>query len=133
MASKAIADATDTESAKARMKALTVRIEDELESMIKLFSHARVSLENELLGGVGYKQLSLSEKDAKKLKEFATGMNSLVETRIKWDKAKKQMAAHMTPAEEMDAVFSYIMSLEDSKRNDLRDRLNHNGVFKWKS
>lgn len=133
MASKAIADALDSESAKERMKVLTVRIEDELESLIKMFSHARASLENELLSGMGYKQLTLSEKDAKKLKEFTVGMNSLVETRIKWDKAKKQMAAHMTPAEEMDAVFQYIMALDDHARNGLRDRLSHNGVFKWKS
>lgn len=129
MASKEIKDATDSESAIERMHALTVRLEDELDKAIKLYHFARGSLENEMLGGVGYRQMAISEKDLKKLKELTVGLNSLVETQVKWDKHRKTMTTQMTPAEERGAVVKYIKSLSYEDRDELYKRLRENGIW----
>lgn len=109
------------------------RLENELDSLINMFAWARKSLENELQSGLGGKQMALTEKDTKKLKELALGMSTAVQCKIAWDKAKKQLAQNMSPKEEMDAVIAYIMNLSTEDRNGLRDKLNDRGVFKWNS
>jgi hypothetical protein len=121
------------ERAQAEMERLVVRLQDELDRLIKLYVFARESLENEMLSGVGYKKMGLNEKDVKKLKELTVGMNSLIESKIKWDKAQKQLAATMTPKEEMDAVFKYICTLSGEDQHLLRDRLNDRGIWKWRT
>jgi hypothetical protein len=113
------------------MEKAVIRLQDELDRLIKMYAFLREALENEIYSGLGYKQLTASEKDVKKLKELTVGMNSLVETKIKYDKAQKQMAASMTLAEELDAVFKFIMTLGYVDRNNLRRRLSDNGVWKW--
>jgi hypothetical protein len=112
---------------------MVIRLEKELDSLINMFAFARKSLENELLSGLGGKQIALSDKDAKKLKELALGMSTAVECKIRFDKAKKELAKNMTPAEEMDAVVAYIVNLTLAEQSNLRDRLNTRGIFKWKS
>lgn len=112
---------------------LVVRLEDELDRLIKMYTWAREALENEMFEGMGYKKMALGEKDIKKLKELTVGINNLVESKIKYDKAKKQLVAAMTPAEERDAVIKYIVSLNGEDRNALRDMLHERGIWPWKS
>lgn len=133
MPDKSIAYAATPENAKERLRALVVRIEQELDAMIRMFAFAREALENEMLSGLGFKQHGLQESLPKKLKELTLGMNSLVETKIKWDKAKKQLGEQLSPAEERAACVEYIMSLTDDERHQIRDSLSDRGVFKWKS
>lgn len=121
------------DSARADLTSMVVRLENELDKLINMFAWARQALENEMLDGMGYKQAGLSEAFTKKLKELTIGMNSVVETKVKYDKAKKAMAKEMTATEERDAVFKYIMTLPENERDLLRDRLHENGVWKWKS
>jgi hypothetical protein len=102
---------------------LAIRIEDELDKLINMFSHAREALENEMNSGLGAKRLALSEKDVKKLKELTVGMNSLVESKIRYDKSRKAMAEVMTPAEERKAVVTYIRSLSYEDQRALRAQL----------
>lgn len=110
-----------------------VRIQDELDRMIKLHVFMREALENEIMSGAGYKKLGANEKDVKKLKELTQSMDSLVSCKIRWDKAAKQMAETMTPDEEMKAVITYILSLSPEDQSRLRDRLHDKGIYKWKS
>lgn len=112
---------------------MIVRLEKELDLLINMFAFARQSLQNELESGLGGKQLSLTDKDAKKLKELALGMSTAVECKIRWDKSKKQLAQNMSPKEEMDAVVAYIVNLPVNEQSNLRDRLDARGIFKWKS
>ncbi len=108
---------------------LAIRIEDELDKLINMFSHAREALENEMNSGLGSKRLALSEKDVKKLKELTVGMNSLVESKIRYDKSRKAMAEVMTPAEERKAVVTYIRSLSVEDKATLRRQLVEYGIW----
>src|SRR6476659_855897 len=125
--------AQDAAGAKARLAKMVVRIEQELDKTIKMFAFAREALENEMMDGLGYKKQGLHDSFPKKLKELVLGMNSLVETKIKWDKAKKQLGESLTLEEEIEACYQFVLSLTDTQRHDLRDRLNNAGVYKWKS
>lgn len=121
------------ETAKSKYELAVVRLEDELDRLVKMYTWAREALENEMFGGLGYKQMALGDKEVKKLKELTVGINNLVESKIKYDKAKKQLAAAMTPAEEMDAVMKYIQSLDTNDKKLLRNRLADQGIWPWKS
>lgn len=106
-----------------------VRLQDELDRLIKMYTFAREALENELFSGMGYKQMALGDKDIKKLKELTVGINNLVESKIKYDKAQKQLTAAMSPEEEMVAVVKYICALEPADKARLRERLRDRGVW----
>lgn len=121
------------ESARAAYEKLVLRLQDELDRLIKMYAWTREAMERSMFEGMGYKQLDVDEKSVKKLKELTIGMNSLVETKIKWDKAQKQLAATMTPAEEMAAVMTYIEALDGEARHSLRSRLAEKGIWPWKS
>ena len=123
----------DPDQAKARLKELVTRLEDQLDKLIKMYAFSREALENEMLSGMGYKGQGLHETFPKKLKELTIGLNSLVETKIKWDKAKKALGETLTKEEEVEACFQFILSLTDTEKHDLRDRLSNHGVYKWKS
>lgn len=98
-------------------KRIVVRMQDELDKMIKLFSWARECVENELTEGMGFKKIGLPDKAMKKLKELAAMCNEVVGAKIRYDKAAKQMADTMTPEEERYAVIQYLKSasVEDRK------------------
>lgn len=119
--------------AKDAQEKLVVRLEDELEKLIKMVSFARDALNNELFSGMGYKGEAVSEKDLKKLKELTISMNSLIDSKIRYDKARKQLAASMTPEEEMSAVVTYIKSLDVDAYKRFRNRLADQGIIPWKS
>lgn len=115
------------------IKDMVVRLENELDNMIKMFAWAREALEREMLSGISPGKHGLQDSLTKKLKELTIGMNSMVESKIRYDRAKKELAKNMTPEEEMDAVIAYIVNLSNEDKNRLRDRLNDRGIYKWKS
>lgn len=121
------------ENVREKYEKMVVRMADELDRLIKMYTWAREALENEMFAGMGYKKMALGEKDVKKLKELTVGINNLVESKIKYDKAQKMLTANMTPAEEMTAVIKYIESLSGDDRYALRDRLAGKGIWPWKS
>lgn len=104
------------EQAKKRLAHAVVRLQDELDKMIKLFSAAREAVENEMMEGMGYKKLALTDKDMKKLVGLADLASSVVSTKIRFDKASRQMADTMTPEEERKAVISYLKAAEPRDR-----------------
>lgn len=120
------------DTSRERYEKMVVRLQDELDQMIKIYQFARESLENEMFSGMGYKKMALGEKDVKKLKELTIGLNSLVETKIKYDKAAKSLAENMSLAEEMTAVVTFICSLPYEEQHNLRKRLVERGVWPWK-
>lgn len=111
------------ESVKNEHGRIVVRLQDELDRMIKLFSWAREAAENDLMGGMGYKKLTITDKDLKKLKELATMCDSIVSAKIRFDKAAKSMADTMTPAEEKAAVVAYLKAAEVQDRADILNRI----------
>lgn len=115
-----------------KIQSSVVRIASELEDLLRIHVWARECLQNELTQGMGFKQMALSEKDLKKLRELTVSMAHLAETKIKWDKADKILQDSLTPAQERDAVFKYIMNLSGDERTLLRERLADNGVWKFK-
>lgn len=112
---------------------MIVRLENELDNMIKMFAWAREALEREMLSGLSPGKHGLHDTITKKLKELTIGMNSMVESKIRYDRAKKELAKNMTPEEEMAAVVAYIVNLSNEDKNRLRDKLNDRGIYKWKS
>ncbi len=108
---------------KAEHERIVVRLQDELDKMIKLFSWAREATENDLMGGLGYKKLTVTDKDLKKLKELSNMCDSIVSAKIRFDKAAKSMADTMTPAEEKAAVIAYIKAAEVVDRADILHRI----------
>lgn len=111
------------EKAKASHEHMVTRLQDELDRMIKLLSHAREATENELFEGLGYKKLALTDKDLKKLNGLADLAKSVVDTKVKFDKAMKAMADRMTPAEEKAAVVAYLKACEAQDRADIINRI----------
>lgn len=115
------------------IKEMVVRLETELDNLIKMFAWAREALEKEMLSGITPGKHGLHETITKKLKELTIGMNSVVESKIRYDRAKKDLAKNMTELEEMDAVVAYILNLPPDKKDTVRDKLSAHGVWKWKS
>lgn len=113
------------------IKEMVVRLELELDNMIKMFAWAREALEKEMLSGMSPGKHGLHEAVTKKLKELTIGMSSMVESKIRYDKAKKELAKNMTPEEEMQAVVAYIVNLSPGDWEKLRDRIKVRG--RWTS
>lgn len=107
---------------------MVVRLQDEIERLLKLYVFQREALETEMYDGMGYKKLTADEKFVKKLKELTIGMNSLVESRIKWDRAQAKMAESMTPTQEMDAVCTYLAALDADAWGLMKDRMERRGI-----
>lgn len=93
-----------------------VRMADELDNLIKLVTFARESVETEIFSGVGYAKKGMTDKDIKKVKDLAATWNSVVESKIRFDRAAKAMADAMTPEEEKAAVIAYIKGAEPAER-----------------
>ena len=118
-------DSMDAARAKAKAEAnrIVVRMQDELDKMIKLFSRTREAIENELMSGLGYAGHGVTDKDMKKLSTLSTMCDHLVSAKIRFDKAAKQMADTMTPGEEKAAVIAFIKSCEKQDRADIISRI----------
>lgn len=115
----------------AELRDKTIRIEGELDSLIRIFIWAREALENEMMDGLGHSKKGLNEAFTKKLKELTQGMNSVVECKIRYDRSRKDMAKNMTPEEERASVIAYIESLKKEDRDLLAEALIRRGI--WKS
>ncbi len=113
------------------IKEMIVRLENELDDLIRMFAFARKALENEMQSGITPGKHGLREDITKKLKELTIGMSSMVECKIRYDKAKKQLAKDMTPEEEMAAVVAYIANLSSEEWIKLRDKVK--SVGRWTS
>lgn len=115
------------------IKQLVVRLETELDNVIRMFAWAREALEKEMLSGLSPGKHGLPSDTTKKLKELTIGMASMVECKIRYDKAKKELAKNMSPEEERAAVVAYIANLDHDGQTQLRNMLHDRGIFKWKS
>lgn len=122
------------EDYRAVYEANVVRLGNEIERMIKLVSWARECLENELIGtGLGYKKMGISEKDVQKLKNLTAAVEQAANTKIRYDKAAKELAASMTPEEEYEAVWAYCLALPIEKKKYIRDRLSELMLYERKA
>lgn len=102
--------------AKADYKLTVNRIQDELDSLIKIFAHMRECFENEMMEGLGFKKMGLTESQVKQGAALSKMMTEMVNCKIKWDKASKALADNMTPEEEQDAVIKFLQSQEPAVR-----------------
>lgn len=111
--------------------ARVVRLGDELEEFIKLLAHYREALTNETFEGMGYKTLAAPKAMLDKLQVLGQLMDKAVSSKIKFDKAARDMVANMTPEEERAAVMEYVRSLPEGERGDvLIDLVRHHNEHK---
>ena len=111
------------EKALERHKLSVTRLQDELDSLIKIFSHMRECFENEMMDGLGYKKLALTDKQLKQGAGLSKMMTEMVNCKVRFDKAAKMMAESMTPEEERQAVMKYLQSLPYEERRSFVQRL----------
>lgn len=91
-----------------------VRLKNELDAAIELVSQARETLSLEMSGSVRvWKTQGVESAFLKKLQQLTASFNSLTESKMRLDKAEKQMEADMTPGEEAEAVLAYLRDLPD--------------------
>lgn len=126
------------EAALEKHKLTVTRLQDELDALIKIFSHMRKCFENEMMGGLGYKMLALTEPQIKQGAALSKMMTEMVNCKVRFDKAAKLMADSMTPAEERAAVLKYLQSLSVEERGDFVEVLRqwmdrHNESYPRKS
>ena len=100
------------------------RIQDELDRLIKIFSHMRECFENEMYEGLGIKKMTVTDRQMRQGQELAAMMSKMVDAKIRYEKASKLMAEVMTPEEERHACTKYIQSLEPEVRRAWVDNLN---------
>lgn len=105
-------------------KVSVVRLQDELDSLIKIFSHLRECFENEMMDGLGYLKKGVPIGLMKQGTELTKMMTAVVDSKIRFDKAAKAMADLMTPEDEWAACLKFVQSMtpEDRKSwlNSLR-------------
>lgn len=112
--------AEKVEKAKYELSKQVVRLQDELDAMIKMTAHQRKSLEHEMLHTYdGHKKEYADPKILAKLNSLSKTADLLVTAKIRLDKSLRQMAENMTPEEELEAVRTYIKSLEPKPRVNL--------------
>lgn len=98
---------------------IVVRLGDELDRLIKIGSWLREKLEEDLQMAIG---AGVPKDGIKLYKELATTIESVVSAKVRFDKAAKQMADNMTPAEERKAVITYLKACAAEDRKEiLRD------------
>lgn len=99
--------------------AVQVRIADEVQANLNLAAWLRECLENQMTEAVGTREkLGVDTKTVQSWRDVVKAMEALTACKIKLDKASKTMADSMTPAEELEAVRSYIRSLEPAVARD---------------
>lgn len=104
--------------------AVQVRIADEVQANLNIAKWLRESLENEMNSqfGVGKNgeppKCGVNPKVVAAWRDVVKAMEALADCKIKLDKNAKVMAEAMTPEQELEAVRSYIRSLEPSVSRD---------------
>ncbi len=99
---------------------VVVRLGDELDRLIKIGAFLREKLEQDIQLQIGK---GLPRDGIKSYKELATTIESVVSAKVRFDKAAKQMADTMTPAEERRAVIQYLKSCHKDDRKEILDEL----------
>lgn len=88
-----------------------LRLKNELNLILEMVVHAREALQNELNTEFAQKKISIDKPFLDRLKGLTACFTQLTESRIRLDKAEKEMEAEMTPAEEREAVRAFVKSL----------------------
>lgn len=102
----------------ARQESSVVRLEDQLESFIKLIAHQTDALRNEAVDGMGYKALAADPAYLRKLKDLGATFNSATDALIRLEKTAKDRAEKMTREQERDAMSTAIRAMDDTTRSD---------------
>lgn len=95
-----------------------VRLVDELEAMLKLLVFQREALQNQVMDGLGYKQMAIDLKTVQASKELSLAYTRLVEAQIKLNKSLKDLADQATPEEEKETIRKWIRAQNNYDRND---------------
>jgi hypothetical protein len=104
--------------------AVQVRIADEVQKNLNIAAWLREALENELGASFGVgkdgspPKCGVDNKAVQKWRDVVKEMEALTVAKIRLDKNAKQMADQMSPEEELEAVRSYIRSLEPTLRSE---------------
>lgn len=115
-------DWSGPEQAKAKHGHMVIRIQDELERLLKIGSHLRECMENEMFEGVGYKKMGVPPGMMKDFRELAGIMKDVTHALVQFNKAQKALADSMSKSEEKEAVKKYIKAMEPGERKEfLRD------------
>lgn len=101
-----------------KFDARAVRLQDELEAMLKLLVFQREALQNQVMEGLGYKQLGIDLKTVQASKELSLAYTRLVEAQIKMNKSLKELAESATPEEEKETIRKWIRAQDNYARND---------------
>lgn len=102
--------------------ARVIRLKEELNKILELVVLARETLTNELGMDFQRKNEVINGSWLKKLKELTTAYNTLTDSRIRLDKSEKSLEREMTPEEEIDAISTFLLSLEFQDRSELLRR-----------
>lgn len=103
--------------------ARALRLKNELNVILELVVHAREALQSELSSEFAQKKLSIDKPFLDKLKGLTSCFTELTASRIRLDKAEKEMEAEMTPSEELAAIESHVASLPQEERYHFIQRL----------
>lgn len=107
------------EKVRIQQEHIVVRLGDELDRLIRIGAWLRGKLEEDLQMAIGK---GLPRDTIRAYKELATTIESVVSAKVRFDKAAKQMADNMTPAEERKAVVTYLKACNAEDRKEiLRD------------
>lgn len=98
-------------------------LKNELNVILELVVHAREALQSELSTEFAQKKLSIDKPFLDKLKGLTACFTELTASRIRLDKAEKEMEAEMTPVEELNAIESHVMSMANEERYNFIQRL----------
>jgi hypothetical protein len=95
-----------------------VRIEQEVERLLRMTSWLRECFEGEVSAALGTREKhSIDAKTITKWKELCACFNSLADAKVRLDKASKSLAdAKMSPEQTESVVRSYIRSLAPGPR-----------------
>lgn len=105
--------------AREKQEHIVVRLGDELDKLVKMGRWLRECLENELYEGMGYKKLGTNKGTIAMFKDLAMTMDSVVKTKIAFDKAQKILADNMTETEEQTAVIKYLCATTKERRHHI--------------
>ncbi len=95
--------------------AVQARIADEVQKNLNIAAWLRECLENEMNEAVGTAgRKGVDPKTILKWRDVVKAMEALTVCKIKLDTSAKKMAENMSPEEELEAVRSYVRSLEAS-------------------
>ena len=108
-----------------QLRASVVRLQDELDGLLRMAAFQRKAMENEMMDGLGYKQMATSAGVLEKFKSLSMTTEKLVDVKIRLDKSLKLMADKMTPEEEKSAVMAYLKTLSVGDRAEFLNDINY--------